>query len=86
MILPNGGPLVLRPRFGRGSAMQKDWGSTGFVEYAGKRIVFDAGNDLRACERIYEGVSMQYGLAGVVPMTHPSHWADGACRESCAYR
>jgi 7,8-dihydropterin-6-yl-methyl-4-(beta-D-ribofuranosyl)aminobenzene 5'-phosphate synthase len=25
--------------------MQKDWGYAAFVEYAGKCIVFDAGND-----------------------------------------
>ena len=36
---------VLYDAFGKASTMQKDWGYAAFVEYGGKRILFDTGND-----------------------------------------
>src|SRR5882762_3454641 len=36
---------VLYDAFGRSSAMQKDWGYAALVEYGGKRILFDTGNN-----------------------------------------
>ena len=36
---------ILYDAFGKASAMQKDWGYAAFVEYGGKRILFDAGNN-----------------------------------------
>ena len=36
---------VLYDAFGKSSAMQKDWGYSAFIEYAGKRILFDTGNN-----------------------------------------
>ncbi len=36
---------VLYDAFGQDSAMQKDWGYAAFVEFGGKRILFDTGND-----------------------------------------
>jgi 7,8-dihydropterin-6-yl-methyl-4-(beta-D-ribofuranosyl)aminobenzene 5'-phosphate synthase len=36
---------VLYDAFGRNSAMQKDWGYAALVEYGGKRILFDTGNN-----------------------------------------
>lgn len=36
---------VLYDAFGQTSAMQKDWGYAALVEYGGKRILFDAGNN-----------------------------------------
>jgi len=36
---------VLYDAFGKTSAMQKDWGYSAFVEYGGKRILFDTGNN-----------------------------------------
>ena len=36
---------VLYDAFGQASAMQKDWGYSVFVEYRGKRILFDTGNN-----------------------------------------
>src|SRR5258707_12906192 len=36
---------VLYDAFGQASAMQKDWGYAAFVEYGGKRILFDTGNN-----------------------------------------
>ena len=36
---------VLYDAFGKSSAMQKDWGYAAFIEYEGKRILFDTGNN-----------------------------------------
>src|SRR3954470_21683476 len=36
---------VLYDAFGKPSAMQKDWGYAALVEYGGKRILFDSGNN-----------------------------------------
>jgi 7,8-dihydropterin-6-yl-methyl-4-(beta-D-ribofuranosyl)aminobenzene 5'-phosphate synthase len=36
---------ILYDAFGRPSAMIQDWGYSAFVEYAGKRILFDIGNN-----------------------------------------
>jgi 7,8-dihydropterin-6-yl-methyl-4-(beta-D-ribofuranosyl)aminobenzene 5'-phosphate synthase len=36
---------VLYDAFGKPSDMQKDWGYAALVEYGGKRILFDTGNN-----------------------------------------
>lgn len=36
---------VLYDAFGKTSAMQKDWGFSAYIEYGGKRILFDTGNN-----------------------------------------
>jgi 7,8-dihydropterin-6-yl-methyl-4-(beta-D-ribofuranosyl)aminobenzene 5'-phosphate synthase len=36
---------VLYDAFGKPSAMQKDWGYSAFIEFGGKRILFDTGNN-----------------------------------------
>src|SRR5690349_19831389 len=36
---------VLYDAFGKTSAMKKDWGFSAYVEYGGKRILFDTGNN-----------------------------------------
>ena len=36
---------ILYDAFGKPSAMQKDWGFAALVEYGGKRILFDTGDD-----------------------------------------
>jgi len=36
---------VLYDAFGNSSAMQKDWGYSALIEYGGKRILFDTGNN-----------------------------------------
>jgi hypothetical protein len=36
---------VLYDAFGRDPALQKDWGYAAFVEFGGKRILFDTGNN-----------------------------------------
>src|SRR5215207_9431004 len=36
---------ILYDAFGTGAGMKKDWGFSALVEVAGKRILFDTGND-----------------------------------------
>jgi len=36
---------ILYDAFGRSTSMQKDWGYAAFIEYGGKRILFDTGNN-----------------------------------------
>lgn len=36
---------VLYDAFGKSSAMKKDWGYAAYIEYGGKRILFDTGNN-----------------------------------------
>lgn len=43
--LPRAQITVLYDAFGKASAMQKDWGYAAFIEYGGKRILFDTGNN-----------------------------------------
>jgi 7,8-dihydropterin-6-yl-methyl-4-(beta-D-ribofuranosyl)aminobenzene 5'-phosphate synthase len=36
---------ILYDAFGKSAAMQKDWGYAAFIEYEGRRILFDTGNN-----------------------------------------
>ena len=42
---------ILYDAFGKSSRMEKDWGYSAFVEYGGKRILFDTGNNPEILER-----------------------------------
>lgn len=42
---------VLYDAFGDASALRKDWGFAAFIEYGGKRILFDTGNDAEVLAR-----------------------------------
>ena len=41
---------ILYDAFGKPSSLQKDWGFAALVEYGGKRILFDTGNNARIFE------------------------------------
>lgn len=42
---------VLYDAFGESSALQKDWGFAALIEYGGRRILFDTGNDAEVLAR-----------------------------------
>lgn len=42
---------VLYDAFGKTASMQKDWGYSALIEYAGKRILFDTGNNPEILEQ-----------------------------------
>jgi len=43
---------ILYDAFGVPSMLQKDWGFAALVEYGGRRILFDAGNNAKILEKI----------------------------------
>lgn len=51
---------VLYDAFGKPSALQKDWGYAAFIEYGGKRILFDTGNngDILARNAAAKGIDL----------------------------
>ncbi|HJZ68372.1 MAG TPA: MBL fold metallo-hydrolase [Blastocatellia bacterium] len=49
---------ILYDAFGAPSALVEDWGFAAFVEYGGKRILFDTGNDAK----IFEHNAKQLGI------------------------
>jgi 7,8-dihydropterin-6-yl-methyl-4-(beta-D-ribofuranosyl)aminobenzene 5'-phosphate synthase len=61
---------VLYDAFGKSSAMQRDWGYAALIEYGGKRILFDTGNnpDILAQNAKAKGIELS-GLDFVI-MSH----------------
>jgi 7,8-dihydropterin-6-yl-methyl-4-(beta-D-ribofuranosyl)aminobenzene 5'-phosphate synthase len=66
---------VLYDAFGKASAMQKDWGYAAFVEYGGKRILFDTGNnpDILALNAKAKGVDLTKLDFAVMSHRHGDH-------------
>ena len=66
---------VLYDAFGQDSAMQKDWGYAAFVEYGGKRILFDAGNnpDILAQNANAKGIDLSKLDFAIVSHRHGDH-------------
>lgn len=61
---------VLYDAFGKDSAMQKDWGYAAFVEYAGKRILFDTGNNPEILARNAKAKNVDLSKLDFVVMSH----------------
>src|SRR5262249_8595087 len=49
---------ILYDAFGASSGLIKDWGFAAFVEYGGKRVLFDTGNNAK----IFEHNTKQLGI------------------------
>ena len=66
---------VLYDAFGQDSAMQKDWGYAAFVEYGGKRILFDTGNnpDILAQNAKAKGIDLSKLDFAIVSHRHGDH-------------
>jgi len=69
---------VLYDAFGKDSAMQKDWGYAAFVEYGGKRILFDTGNnpDVLAQNAKAKGIDLSKLDFVVMSHRHGDHMGD----------
>ena len=70
-------PVVAEPRitilydaFGKSAAMRKDWGYAAFIEYAGKRILFDAGNNPEILEQNAKVKGVDLSNLDFVVMSH----------------
>jgi 7,8-dihydropterin-6-yl-methyl-4-(beta-D-ribofuranosyl)aminobenzene 5'-phosphate synthase len=61
---------VLYDAFGKASTMQKDWGYAAFVEYAGKRILFDTGNNPDILARNAKAKGVDVTKLDFVVMSH----------------
>jgi 7,8-dihydropterin-6-yl-methyl-4-(beta-D-ribofuranosyl)aminobenzene 5'-phosphate synthase len=66
---------VIYDAFGAPSALQKDWGFAALVEYGGKRILFDTGNDARIFEHNVKelGIDLKQLDAVVISHRHGDH-------------
>jgi 7,8-dihydropterin-6-yl-methyl-4-(beta-D-ribofuranosyl)aminobenzene 5'-phosphate synthase len=61
---------VLYDAFGRPSELQKDWGFAALVEYGGKRILFDTGNNARIFERNVRALKVDLTRLDAVVISH----------------
>ena len=66
---------VLYDAFGKASDMQKDWGFSAFIEYDGKRILFDTGNNAEIFARNVKakGIDLTKLDFAVVSHRHGDH-------------
>jgi 7,8-dihydropterin-6-yl-methyl-4-(beta-D-ribofuranosyl)aminobenzene 5'-phosphate synthase len=61
---------ILYDAFGKDSAMQKDWGYAALVEYGGKRILFDTGNNPEVLARNAKAKNIDLSKLDFVVMSH----------------
>ena len=61
---------VLYDAFGKNSALQKDWGYAALVEYGGKRILFDSGNNPEILSRNAKAKDIDLSKLDFVVMSH----------------
>ncbi|HET7441634.1 MAG TPA: MBL fold metallo-hydrolase [Terriglobales bacterium] len=61
---------ILYDAFGKDSAMQKDWGYAALVEYGGKRILFDTGNNPDTLEKNTKAKRFDLSKIDFVVMSH----------------
>ena len=74
-LLASAGPqkpqiTILYDAFGKESAMQKDWGYAALVEYGGKRILFDTGNNPEVLARNAKAKIIDLSKLDFVVMSH----------------
>jgi 7,8-dihydropterin-6-yl-methyl-4-(beta-D-ribofuranosyl)aminobenzene 5'-phosphate synthase len=61
---------ILYDAFGRTPGFQKDWGFAALVEYGGKRILFDTGNDPRTFAENVQAAGVDLGRLDFVVISH----------------
>src|SRR5437868_12999846 len=61
---------VLYDAFGKKSTMQRDWGYAAFIEYGGKRILFDTGNNPAILARNAKAKGIDLTKLDFVVMSH----------------
>jgi len=61
---------VLYDAFGKTSTMQKDWGYAALVEYGGKRILFDTGNNAEILAQNVKAKGVDLTKLNFVVMSH----------------
>jgi len=61
---------VLYDAFGKSPELTKDWGFSALVEYEGKRILFDTGNNAQIFERNIKGLKVDLRKLDFVVISH----------------
>ena len=61
---------ILYDAFGASSALVKDWGFAALIEYGGRRILFDTGNDAGIFEHNVERMGLDLGNLDAVVISH----------------
>jgi 7,8-dihydropterin-6-yl-methyl-4-(beta-D-ribofuranosyl)aminobenzene 5'-phosphate synthase len=61
---------ILYDAFGKDSAMQKDWGYAALLEFGGKRILFDTGNNPELLAQNAKAKSIDLSSLDFVVMSH----------------
>src|ERR1019366_1197440 len=61
---------ILYDAFGKDAAMKQDWGYSVFIEYNGKRILFDTGNDPAVLEQNAKAAKIDLGRLDFVVISH----------------
>ncbi len=61
---------VLYDAFGRPSSLERDWGFAALVEYGGRRILFDTGNDAAIFERNAKALGVDLTQLDAVLISH----------------
>jgi len=61
---------ILYDAFGPPSALQKDWGFAALLEYAGRRVLFDTGNDAGIFARNVKELGVDLGRLDAVVISH----------------
>ncbi len=66
---------IIYDAFGAPSELERDWGFAALIEYAGRRILFDTGNDAKIFERNVErlGIDLTRLDAAVISHRHGDH-------------
>jgi len=67
---PPGRITVLYDAFGAPSALERDWGFAALVEYGGRRILFDTGNDAAIFERNVKAIGADLTKLDAVLISH----------------
>jgi 7,8-dihydropterin-6-yl-methyl-4-(beta-D-ribofuranosyl)aminobenzene 5'-phosphate synthase len=68
--LPKAQITVLYDAFGQASPMQKDWGYAALIEYGGKRILFDTGNNPEILAQNAKAKDIDLSKLDFVVMSH----------------
>src|SRR5438067_8592231 len=61
---------ILYDSFGKSSSLTMDWGFAALVEYGGKRILFDTGNNARIFEHNVKAAGVDLQKLDFVVMSH----------------
>ncbi len=61
---------ILYDAFGQPSTLTKDWGFAAFVEYGGRRILFDTGNNGKIFEGNVKGLGVDLSQLDAVVISH----------------